>query len=156
MALAENICQLLGAKAGFEVVSVKEETTKLRLLGRVPAAAQAAWKVVRLSLLKASSSGTREWNCDISRQYFLIDGVERYAWRLIIQSPSVALDGLERELFELIGTAPTPARQDQLVEEVPLYGSSSLRTALKKGKGAQGVLKAVVGREAADMFKQGG
>jgi hypothetical protein len=157
MAVAEYVCQLLDAKAGFETVSVKEEATKLRLLGRVPAAAQLSWKAVRLALLLAGETEKdRPWSCDVSRQYFLVDGVERYAWRLIIQSAGTPLDVLLPELIELFGRVNVPAGPGQPEEEVPLYGSSSLRTALKKGKGAQGVLKAVVGRDAAEVIRQGG
>jgi hypothetical protein len=143
MAVAEYVCQLLDAKAGFETVSVKEEATKLRLLGRVPAAAQLSWKAVRLALLLAGETEKdRPWSCDVSRQY--------------IQSAGTPLDVLLPELIELFGRVNVPAGPGQPEEEVPLYGSSSLRTALKKGKGAQGVLKAVVGRDAAEVIRQGG
>jgi hypothetical protein len=110
MAVAEYVCQLLDAKAGFETVSVKEEATKLRLLGRVPAAAQLSWKAVRLALLLAGETEKdRPWSCDVSRQYFLVDGVERYAWRLIIQSAGTPLDVLLPELIELFGRVNVPA-----------------------------------------------
>jgi hypothetical protein len=77
---------------------------------------------------------------DISKQYFLRNERVLFGWRLIFQGEGVA-EHLPK-ICEAVSNAP---RAKAVVEEQPLAGARGDRNAPRGGKGAQGVLGAVVG-----------
>jgi hypothetical protein len=93
-----------------------------------------------------------DWPVDISKLYFVHGDDDELvcSWRIILEDG--ALDHLE-ELTEAVINAP---RGTATVETQKLYGAGMHRLALRQGKGAQGVLNAMVGPAAAAAAKRGG
>jgi hypothetical protein len=141
----EQLYAALSKRAGFEVVNTTGSQTQLRVLGRVQGSENTArWLlVVERLLVKAAGA---PWSIDISKQYFLRGEKLLYGWRVILQAPDLAPH------FDAIVAAvnSTPARVAVVSDEVPLNASPN-RNALRNGKGAQGVLTAVVGPGARTM-----
>lgn len=144
-----ELYQVLRARGGYEVVSRTEGPTQLRLLGRVPSELMDSWKVVMHHLLNLSERSS--WSIDISKQYFLRHGKLVYGWRTIIQGPDVS--SRLSEISDAIRNAP---RAKVIIEEQRLVGVSANRNSPKGGKGAQGVLTAVVGPMAIAAQRAGG
>jgi hypothetical protein len=108
----------------------------------------ATWLKVMEQLLTAMD--THDWNVDLSKQYFMRGEKLLYGWRVIFQGEEVAqhLD----EIAKIVMSAPLAQKQ---LDEVPL-GASPDRNALRAGKGAQPLNKAVVGPLALKTLPTGG
>lgn len=137
MNLAEFV-RLLKMRGGFELVNHNSTVNQVRILGRVPKESMNSWLVIIHQLLKLSESSS--WSADISKQYFLRQGRVLFGWRVILQGENV--EGYMGVLCEAVSNAPRPK---VILEEQRLYGASPDRNAPRGGKGAQGVLTAVVG-----------
>jgi len=144
-----SLSQTLKMRSGYELVSCSEAPNQVRILGRVPGEMMDTWKVMMSALLDASERAS--WNIDISKQYFKRQGHLVFGWRIILQGQDVA-DRL-LEVCEVVSNAP---RAKVVVEEQRLYGASANRNAPRGGKGAQGVLTAVVGPMAIAAQRSGG
>ncbi len=144
-----ELVRVLKMRGGFDLVSQSVTENQLRILGRVPKDMMNAWLVVIHQLLGRSE--TASWSVDISKQYFLRNGKVLYGWRIIIQAQQV--EGHLGAICEAISNTPRPK---VIVEEQRLYGASSNRNSPKGGKGAQGVLSAVVGPMAIAQQMAGG
>lgn len=138
----EQLFTVLAKKAGFEVVNATGNQAQLRVLGRVQGSENTArWLlVVERLLMKAVGA---PWNIDISKQYFLRGEKLLYGWRVILQSPD-----LTPHFSTIVSTVnSTPSRVAVVSDEIPLNANPN-RNALRNGKGAQGVLTAIVGPSA--------
>lgn len=133
-----EFAQMLKMRSGFELVSHTDTPNQVRMLGRVPNNMMESWKVIMHRLLTESERSS--WSVDISKQYFLRHSRLVYGWRIILQGQDVG--SRLPELSEVVSNAP---RAKVIVEEQRLYGASANRNAPRGGKGAQGVLTAVVG-----------
>ena len=138
---------VLGKRIGFEVKAETVSSSQMRLVGRIPQANMANWLVIMQRLLLRADKSP--WKVDISKQYFLSSGKVLFGWRLIFQGEGIA--GYLSEISQTVDGAPK-ARVE--IDEVPLHASPS-RNALVRGKGAQGVLTAVVGPLAAQKSNMG-
>lgn len=130
--------QLLKMRGGFEAVNQVTGDNQIRMLGRVPNEMMKAWLVVIHQLLTLSNKSA--WSADISKQYFLRGDRVLFAWRVIFQGEKIQ-EHLPA-IAEVVTNSPRPRNT---VEEQPLVGVSANRNSPKSGKGAQGVLNAVVG-----------
>ena len=144
MADRKQLYAALGSRAGFETVSETATDQQLRVIGRVSQQGMPNWLIVIQQLLLNQEDAP--WNVDISKQYFLRGGKVLYGWRLIFQGEE--LESYLDQIIEIVHGSPHAKRT---VDEVPLVGCSPDRNVPKRGKGAQGVLGAVVGPAARNM-----
>lgn len=130
MSTPDQLLQALNRRFGFETVTQSVGTKQLRVVGRVGADHKRNWLVGIQHLLTQEQS--RPWSVDISRQYFLRNGVVVWGWRLIFQHED--LEALYADVISAINNAPR-ARFE--VEEQALPGVSGQRhTMTSKGKGS--------------------
>lgn len=144
-----ELTRLLKLRGGYELVNHNATPTQIRMLGRVPKEMMGSWLLVAHRLLSVSEGAA--WSVDISKQYFLRSNRILFAWRIILQGED--LDAQMIALCEAISNAPRPKT---IVEEQRLYGASPDRNMPRGGKGAQGVLTAVVGPMAIAQQRAGG
>lgn len=138
----------LTKKVGYEVVTESYSDQQVRIEGRLPQSQMPLWLAVMNALMTRANSS--EWNIDISKHYFVRGDDVRFAWRIIIQSPDVPA-----HLSDIVNTIMTTRPPFAEVMEVPLHANPN-RNAPVRGKGAQGVLSAVVGPMAFAQQKAGG
>ena len=138
---------------GYEVVSHNLSPKQLRMMGRVRNPLVAGWLMVVDRLIEVSA--TKPWSIDISKHYFRKPKL-MFAWRVIVQ---VEDDSDVSEFFPEIGKVVlTTPKAKQVVDEIPLIGARADRntpSAGNRGKGAQGVFKAVTGPAAAAALTRG-
>ena len=144
-----ELVRILKMRGGFDVVNHAITKNQIRVLGRVPKDMMNAWLVIIHHMLSHSEAAA--WSVDISKQYFLRNGRVLFGWRLIIQG-----DDIEQHLPSICEALSNTPRPKVIVEEQKLYGASSNRNAPRGGKGAQGVLTAVVGPMAVAQQMAGG
>jgi len=157
MAKAQDLINVLAAKARFEPVDIDEKPTQIRLLGRVrtdgPPSAMENWLLMMLAIAKREEQPGSTWKIDISRKYFPRGPKLIFAWRLIIQG-----DNLEEQLKEIIAAAqqaPMSNRPSEIME-IALNGGSGDRNAIRNGKGAGLTGRVAAGPAAIAAHRQGG
>lgn len=148
MTLAELV-NILKMRGGFDLVNHQADEKQIRMLGRVPKQMMNSWLVVVHHMLSVSEKSA--WNIDVSKQYFLRGGRVIFAWRLIIQA-----DDVESKLEHICNAITNAPRAKHIIEEQPLVGARPDRNSPQHGKGAQGVLGAVVGPMAIAQQQMGG
>lgn len=147
MSSPAEIVTALQRKAGFECLSAEDggvtlvRGVQLRLLGRVPAAAEKSWKRVRNQIQLAVRAG-KPWTADISRWYFLLEGTDQelFAWRILLQSPGGApIAEHFVDILSTITTVPVVPTVDVMEFPIPVANQRNLNTAGgKRGAGAIG------------------
>jgi hypothetical protein len=128
MSSLQDILGELRTRFGFEVLEPTITDTQVRALGRVRPQDAARWKAGREHIL--SVEGRAAWSVDISRKYFLRDGVEVYAWRIIFQGPALAAHA--QHIVSTLRGVPQP--QVQVEEQLIFRGKRPLMNS--NGKGA--------------------
>mgnify|MGYP001209092877 CR=1 FL=1 len=135
-----DLIQLLQARGNFETVKNQPAEDQLVLLGRIPNTAVDQWLIIVHSLLEwGASSGVV---MDVSRQYFLKSGKVVYAWRLIIRAK-----GVEKHYGQIAAILNRAPRVAVRLSSFPIPATTS-RNNLRRGKGVQSPLTAVVGKAA--------
>jgi len=140
----------LHARGGYEIVNETVREGSLRLSGRVkPLSRVPQWLEVVQALYLAGEASS-DWDVDLSKQYFVREEL-RFAWRVILQG-----EGIESRVDDIVNivlSAPsTRTGQAQsasnAVWSVPLVGAGQDRNNAdtSRGKGAQPMLKAAIGR----------
>lgn len=130
MSTPDQLLQALNRRFGFETVTQNVGTKQIRVVGRVSPDYKRNWLVGIQHLLTQEQSSP--WSVDISRQYFLRNGVVVWGWRLIFQH-----EDLEAMCTDVIATVSNAPRARFEVEEQALPGVSGQRhTMTSKGKGA--------------------
>ena len=156
MATAQDLINVLAAKARFEPVDVQESTTQLRILGRVRTdgarTAMDNWLLMMNSIAEKEERAGCPWKVDISRKYFRRGGKLIFAWRLIIQG-----ENLPALLPDIIAAAQgSPVSQGVELTEIALPGASGNRNAFRNGRGAGETGKVPVGPMAIHALRGGG
>jgi hypothetical protein len=124
------LLEALHTRFGFETVNQNVGQRQVRVVGRIAPEYRRNWVVGIQHLL--SQEQNRPWSVDISRQYFLRNGVVVWGWRLIFQHEDIA--GMCADIIATISNAPR-ARFE--VEEQALPGVTGQRTMMTSGgKGA--------------------
>ncbi len=149
MTTVKDIVGALQQKAGYTTLSVEEKPNKLTLMGRQPPGnMQANWRLLRgyLWLAANGKKSTRPWKVDISCVYFVaeeVDGVQRYAWRLIFTAPE--LQNHYRDICSVIGSSPLASPRGLSLDEmeVPLPGASAKRNSPEGGRRGAGPIGTV-------------
>jgi hypothetical protein len=131
---------VLASKAGFEPIEEQVGDNRIRYFGRVRPHNMGTWLETMRSLLVAS--GQSQWTADLSKQYFLRGDKVFFGWRIIIQGPDVA-----QHLAHIVQVVNAAKIVEHQLDEVSLHAPPN-RNALHNGKGAQGMLNAVVGPRA--------
>lgn len=138
MSAKEQIVAALSNKAGFEVIRDNDGPNQIRLFGRVRQPRMPGWLNVIRDLLLAAED--EPWSIDISRQYFLRGKKLFFGWRLILQGQDISQH--VPQICKIVRAVDvSPGRE---LDEVPLHASPN-RNALRNGRGAQPMEKAVVG-----------
>lgn len=133
-----ELVRVLKMRGGFDVVNQSVTTNQIRILGRVPKDMMNAWLVIIHHMLSHSEAAS--WSVDISKQYFLRNGRVLFGWRVIFQGEQI-----EQHLPMICEAISNTPRPKVIIEEQRLHGASANRNSPRGGKGAQGVLTAVVG-----------
>ncbi len=133
----EALLAALQNKAGFEAVDKHNSANQLRLFGRVSPQKMPMWLETIRSLLLASDRAG--WNLDVSRQYFLRGEKLFFGWRLILQG-----NNIEQHISAAHAVVQQVRVAAREIEEVPLNARPD-RNALRNGRGAQEMGKAIVG-----------
>jgi hypothetical protein len=115
---------------GFEAVSENVADNQIRVLHRVSKDGMQNWLVMMQHLLQAAERAP--WNVDLSKQYFLRANRVHYGWRMIIQAQNV-----RSHLPAIIAVVQAAPRARRVVEEMPLVGAGTSRSAMGPGRGAQ-------------------
>jgi hypothetical protein len=155
MAKAQDLINVLAAKARFEAVDVAEQPNQIRILGRVrqdgTSTTMDNWLLMMNSIAEREEQPGCKWKVDISRKYFRRAGKLIFAWRLIIQGEELSV--LLQEVIAAAQGAPLSSRNE--VTEVPL-GARGDRNALVRGKGAGASGTVPVGPWALQGLRGGG
>lgn len=138
MSAKEQLVTILSSKVGFEVINDHDSPKQIRLFGRVRQPRMPGWLNVIRDLLLAAENNP--WSIDISRQYFLRGKKLFFGWRVILQGQDIAQH--VTQVCKVIRAADVTTGKE--LDEVPLHASPD-RNALRNGRGAQPMEKAVVG-----------
>jgi hypothetical protein len=136
---------------GFEVRQSKEADNQLRVVCRVPLdpVNTSRWlQLMERLLLRAEHAA---WDVDCSKQYFMRGGTLTFGWRLILQGQGIAQH--LSDIISVLTMIPTTTRE---LDEVHLHAGPNRNALSPTGKGAQGVLTAVVGPVAHRQLQQQG
>ena len=142
----DDFVRALGTRIKYEVVQCTGGPKQIRLVGRVLPPDVPQWLEVVNRLLQPNDG----WAIDISKQYFLKAGKTVFGWRLILQG-----EDINSSLDSVLQTALSAPRVQVELDEYTLAGVGADRNAASansRGKGAQDVNKAVIGRAAASMM----
>jgi len=155
MAKAQDLINVLAARARFEPVDIQESSNQIRILGRVrtdgTSAAMDNWLLMMNSIAEREERPGCAWKVDISRKYFRRGGKLIFAWRLIIQG-----EGMTSLLPDLISAAQaSPVSQRTELTEIALPGGHRDRNALRNGKGAGATGQVPVGPMAVHGMRGG-
>lgn len=158
MATAQDLINVLAAKAKFEAVEIDEKPTQIRILGRVRTeqspTAMDNWLSLMCAIALAAEAPDSTWKVDISRKYFPRGNKLIFAWRLILQGTD-----LETELRAVIAAAQSTsviAKSHRELDEIPLPGVRGDRNAHVNGKGAGATGKVLTGPMAIQAALRGG
>lgn len=131
--LLPQLYQVLGERAGFEVVNQTVSENQVRIIHRISKEGMPNWLNVMESLFDASEAAT--WDIDLSKQYFKRNSQVVYGWRIILQGSNVI-----EQLSSVIEAVKVAPRAVQSIDEQPLVGASSSRRGINvKGKGVRGI-----------------
>ena len=145
------VINALSRKVGFEVVNKSVTHDQVRLQGRIPSSKVSAWVHSVVTHL-SSVSKKSDWDIDLSKHYFDVDGQTRYAWRIILQG-----DGIAKHYSGIASAVLSAKVANTEIMETSLHVSSTRNDPrFAQGRGASVFGQAVIGATAKASMGRGG